>query len=266
MPDGVGLHYPLLIMNRSHHTIQRAVTTILVLLAFVGAQLVPATGMARKPRKRGFLELFSTTVGAELRINGALKGIVPLEGRVLLTPGKHEVEVRLRGYLTHQETIRIRNGRTTELEVDLIAVDGIVSITTPGLIDATIRVDGEIIGSTPFDGAIPAGDHTLEISRDGYASEVREMRFQAGREYEIDVKLDAVPAPQVVGAIWVDPLPTLAPQLLPREGEFSPFYESWWFWTLTGVALTGAAATGVVFAVGMEREVAAPFDHRVVLR
>jgi len=253
-------------MHHSQQSFQRVVTTILVLLAFVGAQLLPATAMARKPRKRGFLELFSTTVGAELRINGALKGIVPLEGRVLLKPGKHEVEVRLRGYLTHQETIRIRNGRTTELEVDLIAVDGIVTITTPGLIDATIRVDGEIIGSTPFDGAIPAGDHALEISREGYSSEVRELRVQAGKEYQIDVPLNAVPAPRAVSAIPVEAPPMLAPQTALGDGDSSPFYESWWFWTLTGVALTGAAATGVVLGVGLEREVAAPFDHRVVLR
>jgi hypothetical protein len=254
-------------MRRYLLPIVRRLTTLVVLLTFVGVQVIPLSALARKPGKRGFLELFSTTVGAELRIDGKLRGIVPLDGKIGLKPGKHSIEVRLRGYLSHEETIKIRHGRTTELEVDLIAVDGIVSITTPGLIDATIRVDGEIIGSTPFDGSIPAGDHALEISREGYASEVRELRIQAGKLYRIDVRLDAVRESQTATALQLD-FTTKAPETstssAPQVGSSDPFYETWWFWTLTGVALTGAA-TGVVFAVGIETEIEAPFDHRIVL-
>jgi len=236
-------------------------------MAFAGVQVVPVTALARKPAKRGYLELFSTTVGAELLVDGKLKGIVPLEGRIALKPGKRDIEVRLRGYLSHQETVRIRNGRTTELEVDLIAVDGIVTITTPGLIDATIRVDGEIIGSTPFDGSIPAGDHSLEISREGYETEVRELRVQAGKVYRIDVRMAAAQKtrPTVLASpgFPVDSGNVAASGPV-ASGPSDPFYETWWFWTLTGLAVTGAA-TGVVLGVGLETEVEAPFDHRVAL-
>ena len=210
-----------------------------------------AKSKRKKKPTTGVIRILSTSIGAEIRINGEMLARVPYEEDITLPAGVHDLEVFLRGYMRHQEQVTVMAGSEEELEIDLIAVEGVVIIETGDIMDATIEVDGQIIGSTPFDGLIPAGTHTLRVYAPGYMDTIREVRIQAGKRYVLDFDLIAEPAPVVAVA--------------PVVKDSSPeFYQTWWFWTLTGVAVAGTAA-GVAVGAQSPEATNAPFNHVITL-
>jgi len=226
---------------------------VAAVLVISGIFLAFPSAFAKKPSSH--IVVMSTTLGAEILLDGKRVGTVPMEDKISVSPGVHSVELRLRGYSTYMEKVKVRAGRTVEVEIDLIAVDGIVRITTTNIVDATIYVDEDIIGSTPFDGSIPAGDHTLRITKPGFEPDVRQLRIQAGKTYNITVEL--IPIVLVaVKEIKEEPPPEASAE----------FYETWWFWTLTSVVVLAGATTGIVLGADpKDTLVTAPYDHLVVL-
>lgn len=204
---------------------------VLVSLAVLALDTGPA--LAARPKKPtieapGELMLISVTHGAMIEIDGKEIGKVPLEDSLVLLPGTHTIKLTKRGFATHEEEFVVEPGESVELIIDLLPFAGMVQITTaePG---ATIKVDGKVVGVTPFDEDIPAGKKVITVSREGYVDEVREVLIKAGELYQLDITLKAVPR---------------------VESDGEAFYETWWFWTIVGVAGAGAAAAVVATSGG----------------
>jgi hypothetical protein len=55
--------------------------------------------------------------------------------------------------------------------------------------DAVVRIDGEVVGSTPYQAVVDPGTHDIEISKEGFAS--RSERLSVGEEDEraLEIKL-----------------------------------------------------------------------------
>jgi PEGA domain len=66
----------------------------------------------------GALRLISSPEGADLRVDGEVIGKTPV-ARDGISVGDHVVEVDLKGYFTHKETIKIEGGREKVFSVDL---------------------------------------------------------------------------------------------------------------------------------------------------
>lgn len=222
---------------------------------FLFAVFHPLQADAKK--RKGSLVVYSTTLGAEIFVNGEVVGSVPFEEKIELTPGTYEVELRLRGYSSYMEKVVVRSGRIAEVEIDLIAVDGIVRIDTPQIIDAAVHVDDDVIGSTPFDGAIPAGDHTLRITKPGFEPDIRDLRIQAGKTYNLIVGLNPIETN--------DDFQTPMPIAKKEEPTQEAFYETWWFWTVAGVAIFTGAATGIALGLEPKQTLEAPYNHMIIL-
>lgn len=174
--------------------------------------------------RTGTLVLYSTTEGAVVEVDGEVVGTTPLEAGVTVPVGTHKIHVRLRGWTEYLDTFEVRRNKTTELEVDLIPIAGIVTVNTadPG---ATVKIDGKVMGVTPFDQDIEVGKRTLTISRPGYEAKTETLDIAPGERYALTLTLDALPD---VGA-----------------ASGTPIYEKWWFWTIIGVAVAGGAAAAI---------------------
>lgn len=61
-------------------------------------------------------------VGADLFVDGALAGRMPLEGPLRLSTGRHELELRLDGYQTHRQSVEVYGGQRLDLEISLGAL------------------------------------------------------------------------------------------------------------------------------------------------
>jgi hypothetical protein len=66
----------------------------------------------------GSVRILSTPEGADVRIDGELVGKTPVQ-REAVGAGDHLVEVRLKGYFDHKETVKIEGGREKLYSVDL---------------------------------------------------------------------------------------------------------------------------------------------------
>ena len=213
--------------------------------------LLPTAALAAG--KDGSLVVFSTTVGAEIIVDGNKVAVVPHEEPLPLPPGAHVVEVKKRGFSQFREEIKVKKGQTVELEVDLIASDGILRLITTNAEGATVQVDKTVVGKTPFDGLVPAGQHILRVSKEGFKDSVRKVEMLAGEPVDLVFELEKLPSQQVAVPNDGTPKHTTSPE----------FYETWWFWTITGAVVAGGTAAGLAIALTPAEQTRAPFDNAI---
>lgn len=83
--------------------------------------------------------------------------------------------------------------RTLELigEMKALLADVTLSVTPPG---ATITVDGRVLGQAPLPVVqLAAGAHSIEVAKDGYRAERRDLMVTAGVPAKMSVALAAIP-------------------------------------------------------------------------
>jgi hypothetical protein len=237
-------------MVAHHRLLNRLVPALLAASSTVVAVPVHAGPPPRRPPTKpvlqapGELIVNSTTDGATLTIDGKVMGTVPLEDSIILLPGEHQLKLQLRGYKDYVGTITIAPGETFELEMDLVPWAGIVRIGA-NVEGATVKVDGKVEGVTPFDKDIPAGARTIIISHPDYKDEVRTLTLRATEVVNLDVVLQSLKDEPVAG------------------GSGPEFYETWWFWTLIGVAGAGAATAAVVATGGESKPLTPNFAIQI---
>jgi tetratricopeptide (TPR) repeat protein len=123
---------------------------------------------------------------------------------------------------------------------------------------AVVKVDGQRVGSSPASIELPAGEHSLEVSAEGYEPLKRSFTMSAQRPLEMNVSLSAK-------AVAVVPVaadaPTRPPELTPLEAPPMPPLVSQadeprrtrtFTWIAGGTALaSGAVATGLGIAANV---------------
>jgi hypothetical protein len=109
--------------------------------------------------------------------------------------------------------------------VDLSPAVMVVESSPPG---ATVLVDDEIVGVTPFEGTVSLGKHRLRIEKHGHVARKRQLDAVAGMRERISVDLQALPK---------------------RQDRLSP-----WGWSAFGLGLA-TTATGITLLVLDERPI-----------
>jgi hypothetical protein len=212
---------------------------LLSLLILLG-EVLPAEARRRRRQRKitGTLVIESSTRGARVFVDGDEVGSVPLEQRIKLMPGTHTVKVTKPGFTRFMESVKIRRGRTTRLEVDLFPIQGVLSITSdpPG---ARCYLSGKFIGKTPvWDFEVKPGKHKLRIARVGFYDVIRTVQVKAGKPAKVLVSLKSLPAE-------INPL---IPKPPPER-----WYEKWWVWVSAAgglVAIVTAIAVPVALSSG----------------
>ena len=60
--------------------------------------------------------------------------------------------------------------------------------------DAEVRIDGEIVGTTPLERQVIPGKHVLRVTKEGYIAVEREVTFVEGVQESLSFELDKVPS------------------------------------------------------------------------
>lgn len=116
---------------------------------------------------------------ADIYVNNELKGKGGWTGR--LTPGLYLVESRMAGHRTQEKPVEVT--ARTPVCVTLASptpIVGSLNITsTP--IDATVKIDGRAVGSTPdiFQNLL-VGEHTVEVTKEGCAPMTQRVMIEEG--------------------------------------------------------------------------------------
>jgi len=191
------------------------------------------------------LEILSTTDGATVYVDGDEVATTPMIDPLEVTEGGHLIRVERRGFIPYEELIVFFEGDEMVLEVDLLPFAGIVRIVTDEA-GATVSIDGEPAGLTPYEGEVPVGERTFTVSRDMYEDWTTTAVIAAGEEYYFEA--DLIPRTDLETEIIIE--------------ETTPFYREWWFWTGTAVVIGGAVAAAVLLS---QDEEAPPVDVLIEL-
>jgi formylglycine-generating enzyme required for sulfatase activity len=126
--------------------------------------------------------------GATVRMGRESYGPTPLS--VELPEGEHAYEVHLPARKPQRGRIRVVGGEPLTVAIGTLSpADGLLTIASrPG--DASVTVDGAYRGLTPLDIPLsPGASHRIEISREGYEMDSRDVEVGAGGREALNVEL-----------------------------------------------------------------------------
>ena len=103
--------------------------------------------------------------------------------RLLLSAGGHRVVAELTGYYPLDTEIDVSLSPDQTIQLEMVRLPGLVTLTTEPEAAAEVRVDGEPLGTTPLvDAEITTGRHQIEFVAERYLTEVRELDVIGGGE------------------------------------------------------------------------------------
>lgn len=218
------------------------------LVRFAVVTLMMALGCvvhADAQRAMGTLALTSSTLGAEVFIDGDSVGTTPLKGSLTLTADEHTLKVVKPGYAPLIDVVKIGKHKVTKVDVDLTPVAGILRVKA-NIKESRVFVDGKFVGEAPLEAEVGVGARAVLVSRAGYKDFFQNVEAVAGQVVALEVTLDELP-----------------PELNPYRAKAAPparWYDKWWVWT-AGVAGLAVVVTAVAVPVALsQRDPVAQFN------
>ena len=120
------------------------------------------------------------TPAVSLYVDKKSVGVAPWTGS--LKEGMHLIEAKKEGYRSQQRTINLSQQQKLDVAFnELVAVQGNLSVNYKPF-GADVYVDGKKIGQSPrvFNGLL-VGNHKVEIKKDGYGTESKQVNILEGQ-------------------------------------------------------------------------------------
>jgi hypothetical protein len=83
---------------------------------------------------------------------------------------------------------------TLRTKLDALAQGPATLVVASAPAGAEVRIDGELVGTTPFEAPVLAGKHVLRVSMEGFITVEREVTFVEGVRESLSFELDKVPS------------------------------------------------------------------------
>lgn len=174
--------------------------------------------------KSSSIEVKCPIEGAEVRIGDKVVGKTPLTRRLDWNTGTVVLTVSHPDFHAFTRPIELPPAGVAVVEVALNprATTGLLKVTAnePG---ATLLVDDTPRGSTPFEGYLPLGTHTIDVQAEGFDHSKNSVVISSVDARELNIEL--APTPK--------------------------FYQRWYFWA--GVVAVVAGGTATAIALTTER-------------
>lgn len=151
---------------------------------------VPVARHVKMVSDSGALKVTSEPAGAEVRINGEVAGVTPLE-LANVAKGRSVVAFALRGYAAETREISLRAGDEQSLHVQLKGLPGSIRVTS-NCRGASVFLDGRLRGKTPLDiDGVEAGDHELRVTAENRSPSTRLVSVGRGEKVSVDIGLES---------------------------------------------------------------------------
>ncbi|MEA3504537.1 MAG: PEGA domain-containing protein, partial [Bacteroidota bacterium] len=122
--------------------------------------------------KTGMLKVQTTPYNADIKLNGVTQGKTPATLRHLLI-GSYEVQLSLKDYTIHNQSITIVENETAEIDVNMSKKIPVEITSYPT--GATIIVDGHTLGVTPSLVNLPIGKKALRSKNNPITTNIPEI-------------------------------------------------------------------------------------------
>ena len=121
--------------------------------------------MASLRQKIGYLELSSNVDGLVV-VDGRARGRLPLTTALRLLPGRRVLRIVKDGYRTFERAVEVTAGASAALDAELEPLAGMGAVRIEGSgAPLVLFIDGERVGTTPFEGTFRGGRHVLRSER-----------------------------------------------------------------------------------------------------
>lgn len=174
----------------------------------------------------GALDVRSAEPGARVIVDGRERGTTPLTGPARVAVGSHVVRVFKEGFFPFEARVDVAGGQTARVDAALHALtrSGRLRVVEEAGLGLDVLVDGAVVGRTPWEGALAAGEHTIALrGADGVGTQPAAAKVEVDgtstlslRAEPLDASLRVTPTPAgatvavdgvVVGrGIWEGPL------------------------------------------------------------
>ncbi len=151
----------------------------------------------------GSLTITVNEVGATIFVDGVERGRSPLAGAVRLSAGAHVVQVYKDGYVAARAdaTVAGAAGATVDVTLRPLAQSGRLRVRELDGRRADVRIDGMTVGGAPWEGALPIGEHAIELAAGGdLGSQPVNVPVKLGEITNVTLELARVPATLTVSA------------------------------------------------------------------
>ena len=146
----------------------------------------------------GFLNISSIPSGAAVNMQNRFEGNTPLELEV--AKGRsYQIMLSKAGYQTARRTVEVVDGVPVPVRVNLQPRMGRLTITAVPA-DASLYVDGKLVGNASRDLELIALPHRLEVRKEGFESWSTQVTPKPGLPQRLEVRL-LTPQQAVVAAI-----------------------------------------------------------------
>jgi hypothetical protein len=148
--------------------------------------------LERAPRMAR-LDLQSNTdsAGADAVIDGVPRGTIP--NSFELTAGRHQIEVKKAGYKSFSDWVDLQEGERRTRDVSLERAEaptGTLLVNSDA--GGDVYVDGQRKDAAPaIINGLPAGDHVVEVKKDGYPPWRQTVNIPAGQQVKVAANFGA---------------------------------------------------------------------------
>jgi hypothetical protein len=160
--------------------------TLLLMAVLVPVSIVHASSQFAT------LDAKSTPSGAEVWIDGALRGRTPVE--ITVIEGLHVIEMKMEGYETTSNELTLTADTTshqswTLQEIDLDSLPGTIIVSSEPT-GAEVYVEGDYKGITPLTlNDVPKGIYTVKIVKEGYKDYSHSVSIRGGNTRTLSPEL-----------------------------------------------------------------------------
>lgn len=151
------------------------------------AVLARVRGLREKPSQ---VSIQTRPTGATISIDGEKRGVAPLTvtlegGRTVRVVAEHE------GRRAQPRQVAPEYGDALSITIDLHAAPGLLRVEA-NVRGAEVRLDGQLIGHTPYAGEVPSGEHQLIVALGGHRTVQRSITVPAQGSEEIRAQLEPI--------------------------------------------------------------------------
>jgi hypothetical protein len=139
----------------------------------------------------GTVTVASSEAGATVALDGKPLGTTPLATSRRVSLGAHHVVITKPGFEPFEKTVTVESAASVTIEAALSAevTTGHLTVREQTGDAVNVIIDGKDVGPAPWEGDLPAGEHTLEARGPRFAAD--ERPFALTQKQRLDIVIDA---------------------------------------------------------------------------